>query len=43
MARVQPHKITDELRSEFRRSLEEAFNEVIPNEKFDSHDIYRAV
>ena len=42
MARVQPDEIVDELRSEFRRALEEAVNEVIPNAKFDSHELFRA-
>lgn len=42
MARVQPDEIVYELRSEFRRALEEAVNKVIPNAKFDSHELYRA-
>lgn len=42
MARVQPDEIVDELRSEFRRALEEAVNEVIPDTKFDSYELYRA-
>ena len=42
MARIQPDEIVDELSSEFRRALEDAVNEVIPNANFDSHELFRA-
>ena len=42
MVRIQPDEIVDELSSEFRRSLVGAVNEVIPNTKFDSYELFRA-
>jgi hypothetical protein len=42
MAQIQPEEIVDHLRSEMRRALEEAVNEVIPNAKFDRDDLFRA-
>jgi len=42
MARVKPEEIVDHLSSEFRRALEAAVREVIPEAEFDSYALFRA-
>lgn len=42
MAQVQIEEIVDHLRSEFRRALEAAVDEVSPNGQVDSYELYRA-
>ena len=42
MARIKPDDIVLELNREFRRSLEDAVSEVIPDAKFDPDELFRA-
>ncbi len=42
MARVRPEKIVDELKSKFRRALQDAVSEVLPSTDFDEYELFRA-
>lgn len=42
MARVQIEGVVDHLRTEMRRSLESAVEEILPDAEFDAHELYRA-
>ena len=42
MARINPDDIVLELNSEFRRALQDAVREVIPDANFDPYELFRA-
>lgn len=42
MAKVKIEEVVDHLSSEMRRALEDAVNEVVPNARFDSYELFRA-
>ena len=42
MARINPEEIVDDLSSEFRRALEDAVLEILPNAEFDRSELFRA-
>ncbi|WP_269522604.1 hypothetical protein [Coraliomargarita parva] len=42
MAKVKPQEIVDDLTYEFRRALEDAVKEVIPDAYFDRYELFRA-
>jgi hypothetical protein len=42
VAQVQIEQIVDHLSSDMRRALEQAVQDTIKDEKFDSHELFRA-